>query len=319
MLGEQINRLVDEIERVKSQINNSKASLRSSETRTGRTLIDPMLQALGWDTGDSSQVISEYNIGSERVDYALIGTDQKPVAIVEAKALNKPLDGRPLKQLGDYAKNIRRGFSVLTDGNKWELYDNSRRGSFERKRILTVSIAEQSSLLCAVTLLQLWRPHLIPDQPTPSTVPKSAPRPTRRAAVAPSQHRLPAPGLGWITLEDLGAERWASFPTQVRFPNEEAKDIGSWKSLLIEIAEWLVRDGVLNKNMRPLTKGPDSLYCLVNTRSSHPNGTKIFRPHKLSNGLFLATSGGAVELARKSRNIMEYLRKDLTDVHVRVG
>ena len=322
MLGEQIDRLVDEIDRVKSEIKKFKTSLGPSEDQTRGILIDPMLRALGWNMGDSSQVYRQYPIGGGRVDYALIDVDQKPVAIVEAKGLNKPLDDEHRKQVASYAKNIRRGLSVLTNGDKWELYDNTRRRvKFDHWRILTVSIAEQSSLACAVPLLQLWRPYLVPDQPAPSVVPVSAPRPTSPATAASIQPRPPAPGAGWTTLRGFSAKKGGKCPPKVRFTNGEERDIRSWKGLLVEVAEWLIRDGILTADKCPVptSGGYGDSYCLVNSGSKHPDGTDMFKPHILSNGLFLATSGGSDTLVRKSIALMERLSKDPAAVHVQVG
>ena len=88
---------------------------------------------------------------------------------------------------------------------------------------------------------------------------------------------------------------------------------------MIEVAEWLVRYGALTENECPLTRGQTYSHCLVNTQPKHPSGAEIFEPYTLSNGLFLAAHGGSVELARKSRNIMERLGKDPATVHVQVG
>ena len=44
--------LVDAIETVKRRITEHGASLRENETRTRVALIDPILQALGWDVSD---------------------------------------------------------------------------------------------------------------------------------------------------------------------------------------------------------------------------------------------------------------------------
>ena len=319
MLGEQIDRLVDEIERVKSQINNSGASLRSSEKRTGRILIDPMLQALGWDTGDGLLVISEYNIDGERVDYALIGADQQPVAIVEAKKLDEPLS-RHREQVARYAKKTRRGFSVLTNGNEWEVYDNSKPGRFEQRRILMVSIAEHSSLACAVPLLQLWRPYLVPDQPAPSVVPVSDPRPTSPETAAPIQPRPPAPGAGWKSLRDLRiAEKHARLPPKMRLPNGEERKIERWNDILFEVAEWLIRDGKLTAAKCPIPLGRSDRNCLVNSRPKHTNGRDLRSPRELTKGLFLNVDMAPTKLVGRSRELMEHLGRDPATVHVQAG
>ena len=66
--------------------------IASLEVRTRYALIDPILQALGWNLSDPSQVELEHKTkpcqpNSPRVDYALLSTTGKPVILVEAKLL----------------------------------------------------------------------------------------------------------------------------------------------------------------------------------------------------------------------------------------
>ena len=64
------------------------------ELRTRYGLIDPVLNALGWDLLDERVVWIEGDVaglrgGVKKVDYALIGRNGRPAAIVEAKRLGK--------------------------------------------------------------------------------------------------------------------------------------------------------------------------------------------------------------------------------------
>jgi len=67
--------------------------IASLEVRTRYALIDPILQALGWNLSDPSQVRLEHETTkrpkSPRVDYALLSTTGKPVILVEAKLLHE--------------------------------------------------------------------------------------------------------------------------------------------------------------------------------------------------------------------------------------
>ena len=47
--------------RLKERISTHGALLRQNETRTRTALINPLLQALDWDTSDPLMVISEYS------------------------------------------------------------------------------------------------------------------------------------------------------------------------------------------------------------------------------------------------------------------
>lgn len=94
-----------------------------TETETRSELIDVKLAAAGWDVVNRSQVITEFGIdvslsgrvaevpptyaGHQFSDYALLGRDGKPLAVVEAKKTSKDAElGR--EQAKQYCENIKR-------------------------------------------------------------------------------------------------------------------------------------------------------------------------------------------------------------------
>ena len=84
--------LVKVIETLKERIASHGPALQQNETRTRMALIDPLLQALGWDTSEPAVVRPEYSAGNGRADYALLGETRNPVAFIEAKRLSEPLE-----------------------------------------------------------------------------------------------------------------------------------------------------------------------------------------------------------------------------------
>ena len=108
------------------------------EWRTRYYLIDPLLRALGWDTGDPQMCFIEWPIREirGRVDYAFFedGSTESiaaqtipPVLLVEAKAKDKRLV-RNVSGLERYVKAIQEpgeGVAVLTNGREWWIYDVS--------------------------------------------------------------------------------------------------------------------------------------------------------------------------------------------------
>jgi len=93
-----------------------------TEQQTRIELIDAALEAAGWNVGDPSQVVQEYDIvvdpsrvaeaatpygGRQFSDYVLLGRDRKPLAVVEAKKTSKDAAlGR--EQAKQYCYNIRQ-------------------------------------------------------------------------------------------------------------------------------------------------------------------------------------------------------------------
>ena len=127
-------------------------SWREDHTRYG--VIDPIIRALGWDTGDPKECHPEYPrpYREGRVDYALFGTpDVKsignnsvpPDVVIESKALRETLDDEKISQLqgyGEASPRMRNGVAVLTNGIEWWIYDLTKRGSFKTKLVEHVNI-----------------------------------------------------------------------------------------------------------------------------------------------------------------------------------
>lgn len=95
-----------------------------SEADTRALLIDPVLNALGWDLMDTGQVRREYNPYSDgtrgRSDYVLF-IDGVPRVLVEAKKL-----GHVNEAVGDVEEDTKGKsyVGVATDGRVWKILDN---------------------------------------------------------------------------------------------------------------------------------------------------------------------------------------------------
>ena len=168
--------LVGVIETLKERIATHGASLRENETRTRMALIDPLLQALGWDTSDPDIVVPEYEVSGSRADYALLKSDGNPTVLVEAKKLGEPLTKhRP--QMAGYAVMSGISYAGLTDGNHWEMYDvfrqrpSDRPRPLEENKALQVCITDTPSYQCALSLSLLRQPNLGAGQPVEANTP----------------------------------------------------------------------------------------------------------------------------------------------------
>ncbi len=65
-----LDALIAVIESLQGRIKRDHATIGLDETRTRTALIDPLLNALGWDTAHPSMVIPEYRIEDMKVDYS---------------------------------------------------------------------------------------------------------------------------------------------------------------------------------------------------------------------------------------------------------
>ena len=82
--------LISVIEKLQQRIRDHGDALRQNEYRTRIALIDPLLQALGWDVSDPTVVMPEYDVNGKRADYALLNVGQV-VVFLEAKRLEENL------------------------------------------------------------------------------------------------------------------------------------------------------------------------------------------------------------------------------------
>lgn len=108
------------------------------EENTKAVLVDPVLQALGWDIHDLDEVQREYRYRSQGnpVDYALF-IGGKPTMFLEAKPLAANLrDHKWRSQVVNYANTAGVEWCVLTDGNYWHIYKSNAPGDLDRKLFL---------------------------------------------------------------------------------------------------------------------------------------------------------------------------------------
>ena len=139
--------LKDTILKLKERIiKTEEGDTTLSETDTRQGLINPLFRALQWDFTDFDSIKSELRVPhfNEPVDYAFYSskkTTDKPVLLLEAKRLGSNLGHKNhIKQLTSYLGATGVQWGVLSDGNRYVLY-NSRGGtSFEDQKFLTLEI-----------------------------------------------------------------------------------------------------------------------------------------------------------------------------------
>ncbi len=253
--------LVAVIETLQQRIREHGATLRENETRTRMALIDPLLVALGWDVSDPGVVTPEYGIGDDLVDYALLGSDGQPVALVEAKKLGEPLAVHE-KQLIGYCQKADTGYGVLTDGRNWRLYDVSKANAKAIDTIPIVGGAPAHQVI--IRLLPLWQRNLTSKPPeVPDTLPLGVPNPLP----------LNFPSPGWVALSSFNPPRGSNPPTAVRFPGESVREVKNWRDLVVEMVKWLSSNGSLTPDNLPVPLNPKSKRYIVSARAAHGTGS----------------------------------------------
>ena len=207
------------IEQLQRDIQQHKGNLNKSEYLTRRVLVDPLLEALGYDILGAKLAV-EYTYTRKRVDYALWSepTGKRPSLFVEAKKLGEDTglffgDKPRFEQQRYFASYI-----ALTDGNVWQVYDTSPR-KIDENRCIEMQISKQSSSDCTDKLEQLEA--LLRDTKLDSR-----------------------PSLGWISLANFsGALANKARPSAIRFPDGEEHKTTSWYHIVEHTARWLWSNG----------------------------------------------------------------------------
>lgn len=310
--------LVGVIETLQGRIRDHGDVLRQNEIRTRVALIDPLLQALGWDVADPGLATPEYEISGQRVDYALLGAEGKPAATVEAKKLGENLAAHRMQML-NYSNAAGIAYAGLTDGNQWELYEVFKQVSLEQRRLLDLRILDTPAHECALKLLLLWRPNLATGRPVAAAEPIVAP-----PAVAPEVEHQPSPppgnnspGEGWIPLAAvqtggnvIGGAATGLRPLTIRLPDGKEISISNWWHVSKEVAEYLIGTGKLTSDHCPLG---DVGKAPIVTVQHQPNR------HELSNGCSLTKKNTGAGLVNGARFLLQHFGEDAGAVGLKLG
>lgn len=114
-------------------ISEHKSIYLSNEQAVRDTLINPILDELGWNTKSLKFVMPNApNDDGKIPDYILLKNGKKMLA-VEAKNMSiDPSDIKIIKQIALYCYNPGIDFGVLTNGEKWLLFDTLQADPKER-------------------------------------------------------------------------------------------------------------------------------------------------------------------------------------------
>jgi hypothetical protein len=280
-----------QIDRISEVIKDAVAKIRKFQDRslgeqnTKATLIDPVLEALGWDVRDPDDVYREFKPTprDSPVDYALTIL-RKPRLFVEAKGLGETLSDRKwIAQVLGYATVAGVEWCVLTDGDEYRFYNataavDAEEKLFCRVRLTTDAIGDAAKTLTLISrsnmeeniLDVLWSAHFVdrrvkhaiqamlspPDkglvrlirQREPKLFPKDIAESLRRLDVRiESVSPLPEPASS-----NRKARKRSSRTANVA-KKERAKTVGTHKHFGVPLSE-LIEAGVLSPPLKLFRK-----------------------------------------------------------------
>lgn len=121
----------------------------ATEEATKTAFILPMINALGYDVFDPTEVVPEMDCDlikskSEKIDYAIM-KDGEPIMLIECKDSKQVLDLHST-QLQKYFVASKSHFGVLTNGIEWRFYtDIDKQNIMDTKPFLVVSMLDLSN------------------------------------------------------------------------------------------------------------------------------------------------------------------------------
>ncbi len=329
--------LLELVETLRARIDEHSAALRQNEMRTRYALIDPLLQELGWDTSDPSEVTIEDGSGEGRADYLLLDND-KPVMIVEAKRLGLGVsDGR--QQAVNYAmdQGRRARYFAVTDGNRWEIYDTHQPAI----NMLVISFALKEDVPAEVCLkaMALWRPavenrSVLPakmpivrlnaiernvTEPVASPpIPVTESAPAHQSVIRKTPDPVPQPdetGQEWIPLSEFKPELHTRPPIEIQFPDHKDIPIKRWNAITVEVVGWLLTHEFLNQSNWNIRR---NVRYFVSDSKRHSSGKEFKNPHHVG-PLWVEGNFTGVNHVKNTCFIIEQIGQDPSQFKVRLS
>lgn len=271
------DRIAEAIKALKKTRNEHEDYLKPIETRTRQLMIDPMLEALGWDVRDPAQVHLEYKGTSGKPDYALF-SHGNVVALIEAKKLEIPLARIKVQQVIKYARDkalTSLKYVVWTNGDHWQIW------SIEEDREESFQLSNTQDYECAAKAIQLLRSALEVQEVSPT------PKPNRvQETIDPSNNDA------WKPLTSLKIEKGQKPPinTSIKFPNSSTKPLKNWVDVWVNVANYLIEIDKISARNCPIRKKDHLGTYFLHTKPFHQTGREFSTPRELKKGLWVTCS-----------------------------
>ena len=249
-------------------------------------------------------VAPEYPATGGRADYALLDEGGKPVIMVEAKKLGEPLD-RAATQGIQYTLQKGVPYFVVTDGQRWHVYETHKLAPLEQKRIVSFDLRKSISEACR-NALAIWRPGVLEKRLQPASPPLRGSAGESEALATPISPSSSSPSMG-LNPVGKGQTDKSSYnekriplsaaaislpndlntrPTRLQFPDQSIVEIKFWNEVITKTARWLVDHGRLGKSHCPVQNSKSKKRFIVAEQPTHPS-RKPFKGPKSVGSLYL--------------------------------
>ena len=293
------------IEKLQKTIEVHREYLVGHETRTRQLLIDPLLRKLGWNVLNPNIVQLEYQVKQGQPDYALMSKG-KPLAVVEAKRLGSDLGDDPIKQVLIYARTDGIDYMILTDGDKWEMYDVFKRAALEESLLMKLELSQQSARKNTSQAWTMRKPNLTSKKPVFE--------PPKRTSKRGKSPKLPKPP--GSKSYSFDSDKWYpqyTKPSRLKIGNYVDVEVNFWGDVIHEVVVWLVNEERLNDNHCPIETGK---WTFVNSEAVSRDGTPFKNPRQLPKNLILHRGLTTEEQWSGLRKMLDQLQVDTSVIQV---
>ncbi len=272
--------LIETIVQVQRSLPTHGPLFANSELQTRYGLIDPILRALGWDTGNLDELQVDYAAGNGRADYVIF-FNNKPHVVIEAKALGLLSSNTP-RQANAYCRHLGAAYFVCTDGDIWEVYRYASQGG---SLLARWQISKMAPADVARYAKCLEKPPIVPA--VPSIFAPSSP-------LSPTP---PPPPSNSISLDQLYKQlqhtrKLAFSYSRLHFPGSNAPvSVGSYVDILRKVVRYLNNAGLIP------APGVPSIVVPIGTGSLNPRYyTRVGSWDVLTHGNAARVVGFAVQV-----------------------
>ncbi len=335
--AEGLSSLFDKIYR---RIEDHRALYEQNEMAVLTQLVDPILRELGWDPADPDSVVPNLSADEGFSGYVLL-SEGKPALCVEAKNLHHDLAAEKwVSHLLTHAFGEGTSYGLLTNGAIWILAASFKAGTRPVERIIWKVDLQNDTRQAVVRKVNMLMPSAIitldtvvekvqiMDEVWASLISD----PTYFVlGVTPIVTELlkqsyPIAVFSSEEIESFLVEQFDEMLARVaetlttdrateplappngrqslsrmvlygdEYPIRKAYDI------LVNTANWLVKQGRLTKGEVPIKAGPKRF--LVNTQKVHVYGNSFMTPKELSNGLWMEVHYSRADCIRHAQNLL---------------
>jgi len=342
MLKETLEMVVERMKKYRDLYEQNEMAVRDQ-------IVNPTLKGLGWNPENPEEV--QPNIYTEEgvPDYSLMNNANK-VLFIEAKKLSVDIEQKEvMRQLAKYCFGEGMKYGVLTNGAIWILFRAFQEGTKMTERIVWKTDIESDERTASIRRLntisknnienienlieklqildEIWQSLL--DEPE-EMIRGLTPVFDRLIKEGYPDYKFESP-----EIEDFLRERTKelitptgetgvvpSLETQIWEGDRPRKikigsntyEIRNSFEILVNIANWLIKEGKLKNSDCPIPAGPRR--NLIHVEPKHKYGDNFRSPKKLSNGLFIETSYSTAGCINSARRLLEKFsyRGDMLEV-----